>query len=60
MSAVDEAALELLLLDDLRRLGWQVTHGVDISPGEPGAERHDYREVVLAERLRSAVCRLGR
>ncbi|MGB7961838.1 MAG: type I restriction endonuclease subunit R [Propionicimonas sp.] len=59
MSAVDEAALELLMLDDLRRMGWQVAHGVDISPGERGAERYDYREVVLAERLRQAVGRLN-
>ena len=59
MSAFDEAALELLLLDDLRRLGWSVAHGVEVSPGEPAAERADYREVVLAGRLRQALARLN-
>jgi len=47
------------VLDLLGRLGWAVRHGPEIAPGEPAAERGDYREVVLADRLREAVVRLN-
>jgi len=54
-----ESALESAVLDLLGRLGWAVRHGPEIAPGEPAAERSDYREVVLASRLRDAVIRLN-
>ena len=52
---------------DLRRscstcsatLGWTVRYGPEIAPGELAAERGDYREVVLIERLRDAVAGLN-
>ncbi|MDO8795494.1 MAG: hypothetical protein Q7J25_12840 [Vicinamibacterales bacterium] len=42
-------------------LGWQVAHGPDIAAGMLGAERSDpnYRDVVLAGRLRQALVRLN-
>ena len=43
----------------LESLGWRVTHGLDIAPGEPGAERADYAQVVLEARLRDALARLN-
>jgi type I restriction enzyme, R subunit len=49
-SHVEEAALAWL-----ESLGWFVVHGPEIAPGEHGAERADYREVILAGRLRSAL-----
>ena len=52
---VAESGLEDWVLDMLADEGWQVAHGPDIAPGTPGAERDDYREVVLIERLRNAV-----
>ena len=54
-----EADLEGLVLEFLAEEGWQVVHGPEIAPGEPGAERGDYREVVLAGRLRGALARLN-
>ena len=36
-----------------------VVHGAEIAPGEPAAERDDYGEVVLAQRLRDALARLN-
>ncbi|PZS03118.1 MAG: hypothetical protein DLM56_10140 [Pseudonocardiales bacterium] len=54
-----ESGLELAVLDLLSRLGWSVEHGPDIAPGELRAQRPDYREVVLAGRLREAVVRLN-
>ena len=57
--ALREADLEVVVLDLLGHLGWEVRHGSDIAPGELAAERDDYREVVLVRRLREAVVRLN-
>ncbi len=53
-SIVEEAALAWL-----ESVGWQVRNGVEIAPGEPAAERDDYGQVVLAQRLRDALARLN-
>ena len=34
-------------------------NGAEIAPGEPAAERDDYGQVVLAQRLRAALARLN-
>ena len=54
-----ESELEFLLLDYLQSEGWSLCYGPDIAPGEPGAERTDYRDPVVQGRLRSAVARLN-
>ena len=56
---LSESGLETLVLEQLAGLGWQVAHGPDIAPGEPAAERDDYREVVLTRRLRAALTKLN-
>lgn len=43
----------------LEAAGWRVAHGSDIAPNMPAAERADYGEVVLAQRLREALARLN-
>ena len=53
-SVVEEAALEWL-----RGLGYATLFGPDIAPGEARAERSDYGQVVLVDRLRSALARLN-
>ena len=53
-STVGEAAVAWL-----ESLGWTVKHGPEIAPGEPFAERDDYREVVLKQRLWDALARLN-
>ena len=53
-SDVEEAALEWL-----QEVGYTYAGGPDIAPGEPGAERETYREVVLAGRRRPALARLN-
>ncbi|MDP9365221.1 MAG: type I restriction endonuclease subunit R [Chloroflexota bacterium] len=53
-SVVEEAGLEWLA-----QIGWSVCHGPDVAPGEPAAERTDYREVVLPGRLQAAINRLN-
>ena len=53
-SVVEEAALAYL-----ESLGWGIAHGPDIAPDTPGAERTDYGDVVLGQRLQSAFGRLN-
>lgn len=54
-----EAEFEELVLDELRSAGWAVQHGPGIDPESEHPERGDYREVVLAPRLRAALTRLN-
>jgi type I restriction enzyme R subunit len=54
-----EANLEDLVLEFLTEEGWRVVYGPGIAPGELGAERTDYRDVVLVGRLRSSIARLN-
>ena len=42
LSGFTESAVEEAALAWLERLGWSVKHGLQIAPGEPGAERADY------------------
>ena len=53
-SVVEDAALTWLA-----GLGWAVKHGPEIAPGELSAERSDYGQVVLEQRLRDALARLN-
>lgn len=59
MTAFTESVVEDATLAWLKSLGWSVAHGPDIAPGELAAERSDYGEVVLAQRLRDALIRLN-
>src|SRR5262245_16857850 len=56
---MDEAVVEEALLVWFADLGYEVAHGPDIAPGEPGAEREDYRDVLLLGRLDAALRRLN-
>ena len=53
-SIVEDAALEWF-----GELGYSVGHGPHLAPGEPGAERDTFSEVVLVRRLRDAIRRLN-
>ena len=59
MSAFTESTVEQAALAWLQGVGWRVAHGPDIAPDMPTAERDDYGEVVLAQRLRDALARLN-
>ena len=59
MATLTEADVEAAALEWLADLGWQKTHGPDIAPGTPGAERDDYRQPFLERRLRDALDQLN-
>ncbi|MHB8727144.1 MAG: type I restriction endonuclease subunit R [Casimicrobiaceae bacterium] len=58
-SGFTESIVEAAALAWLESAGWQVRNGAEIAPGEPAAERDDYGQVVLAQRLRDALARLN-
>lgn len=53
--AFTESTIEQAALGWLEAAGWQVAHGPDIAPDMPAAERHDYGEWMLTERLISRI-----
>ncbi len=54
-----ENELEALALTWFQDSGWEYRHGPDIAPDGETPERADYRQVVLAGRLREALHRLN-
>ena len=59
VASLSESIVEAVALDWLASLGWAVLHGPDIAPDMLAAERADYGEVVLHDRLRAALARLN-
>ena len=59
MTTLTESDVEQVALEWLASVGWQVAHGPDIAPDTLGAQRTDYGEVVLAQRLRDALAGLN-
>ncbi len=59
MTRIVESEVEDAALQWLENLGWSIAHGPDIAPDAPGAERRDYTEVVLEQRLRDTLALLN-
>ena len=59
MNPLTESTVEDAALAWLESLGWRIAHGPDIAPDSPGAERADYGEIVLEQRLRDSLARLN-
>ncbi len=56
---ITESVVEQAALAWLENTVWAVKNGAEIAPGESAAERDDYGQVVLAQRLRDALARLN-
>jgi type I restriction enzyme R subunit len=54
-----ESVVEQAALGWLDGLGYAIKHGPEFTPGEAGAEREGYGQVVLERRLRGALARLN-
>ena len=59
MTTITEAEVEQAALSWLAGVGWQVSHGPNIAPDTPDAERDDYGQVALERRLRDALAELN-
>jgi type I restriction enzyme R subunit len=58
-AGIVESTVESAALAWLSELGWQVKHSSEIAPDGLFAERQDYGQVVLNQRLRDALARLN-
>jgi type I restriction enzyme, R subunit len=58
-SAFIESEVEEAALGWFDCLGYAVAHGADIGPGEAAAERSNYHEVLLSQRLRDTLALLN-
>lgn len=56
---VSEDILEETCLFWLKELGWQIAHGPNLAPNMADAERDSYGDVILKERLRSALTQIN-
>ena len=59
MSTIAESDVEQAALSWLSSLSWQIAYGPEIAPDAPSAERTDFTQVVLEERLRDALFNLN-
>ena len=59
MKSLTEDNIEQYTISELKELGFQYVHGVDISPDGDKAERSAYDEVILKQRLLSAVIKIN-
>ena len=59
MNGASEAAVEEAALDWLGGIGWATANGRDVAPDAPAAERSDYAQAFLPNRLRSALASLN-
>ncbi|HIQ21112.1 MAG TPA: hypothetical protein EYH34_07750 [Planctomycetes bacterium] len=59
MARLTQSTVEQAALAWLESLDGRIEHGPEIAPDGLFAERQDYREVVLAQRLRDGLARLN-
>ena len=59
MTKITENDIELYTIEEFKRLGFQFLHGPDISPDGEFPERQAYSDVILKDRLRTAIQRLN-
>ena len=59
MTAITESTVEDAALAWLKSLGWNIDHGPNIAPDTLAAERSDYGEVLLEQRLRDSLARFN-
>lgn len=59
MPKLCESEIEKMVIDELIDLGYDYVAGPDIAPDTPGAERAGYSDILLINRVRSALARLN-
>ncbi|WP_347258669.1 HsdR family type I site-specific deoxyribonuclease [Methylocaldum sp.] len=59
MSRISESEIETFAIELLERLGYQYVYAPDIAPDSETPERDRFEEVLLLERLRTAVARIN-
>jgi len=55
MKPITESNIESFAIKHLQSIGWQHVHGLAIAPGAEQAERENFEQIILTERLRKAI-----
>ena len=59
MAIITEDILEQQAIEWFKEIGYEYKHGNDIAPDSQTPERDDFRQVILEERLRSALIKIN-
>jgi len=59
MPKLYESSIEQMAIEELESLGYTYISGVDLAPDSPSAERSSYGDVLLVDRLRTALKELN-
>lgn len=59
MPNFSESTVEDAVLEWAEELGYEIIHGPEIAPGEPAAERAAYTDVLLVDRIKTAIAKLN-
>ncbi|MBD3750596.1 MAG: type I restriction endonuclease subunit R [Sphingobacteriales bacterium] len=59
MKPITEDKIETFAIEVLKAMGWAYVHGLAIAPGAEQAERENFEQIVLVERLRKSVAVLN-
>lgn len=59
MPKLCESAVEEMTIEELRSIGYTYVSGIDLAPDVPNPERNSYGDVLLMERLESAMAKLN-
>lgn len=59
MTKLTEDQIEQWAIEELQALGWDYKHGAKIAPDSDQAERENFAEVLLKERLKAAIARIN-
>jgi type I restriction enzyme R subunit len=57
--SLNESDLETAALEWFESIGYTIAHGPELAPGENGAERASFHDVVLVDRLQDAIASLN-
>jgi type I restriction enzyme, R subunit len=52
---ITEDKIETFALEVLQSMGWEYVHGLSIAPGAEQAERENFEQIILVDRLRKSV-----
>ena len=59
MKPITEDHIESFAIEQLQSLGWEYIHGLAIAPGAEQAERENFDQVILVDRLRKSLSNIN-
>ena len=59
MKPITEDKIETFAIEVLQSIGWEYVHGLAIAPGAEQAERENFEQIILIDRLRKSVAILN-